>query len=142
MKNYYFAGLFGAALLFVSLNVNAQSQNLKVMDQQKEVLTLQTQLQNKQIALEKEKLDNAKILEKANSLNSKSNGNTFVLNSSKPDSAADDAKDAVKILKKTESANKDLQKSNAKIASIQRDIDRLQNKLNKLNYTVDVMKKD
>jgi inhibitor of KinA sporulation pathway (predicted exonuclease) len=142
MKNYYFTGMIGAALMFVSLNVNAQSQSLQVMNQEKEVLTIQTQLKNKQIALEKEKLDNAQILEKTNGLNKKSNENSLVLNSSKPGSAADDAKNAAKILKKTESANKELRKSNAKIASIQKDIDRLENKLNRLNYTVDVTKKD
>lgn len=142
MKNYYFTGIIGVALMFISLNANAQSQSLQVMNQEKEVLTIQTQLKNKQIALEKAKLDNAQLLEKANNLNSKSNGNALVLNSSKPDSAADDAKDAAKILKKTESANKELRKSNAKLASIQKDIDRLENKLNKLNYTVDVTKKD
>lgn len=136
MEKNYLTGLFGLILLFFSLNMNAQS--LKSMDQQKAVLELQTQLKTKQISLEKEKLKNAQILQRTNDLNNKSNDTDVTLNSATPNSSVDQAKDAVRALKRTESANRDLDKSNKKIQSLENDIQRIQAKLQKMNYTVDI----
>ncbi|SEW32606.1 hypothetical protein SAMN05421841_2316 [Chryseobacterium wanjuense] len=136
MEKNYLTGLFGLILLFFSLNMNAQS--LKSMDQQKAVLELQTQLKTKQISLEKEKLKNAQILQRTNNLNNKSNDTDVTLNSATPNSSVDQAKDAVRALKRTESANRDLDKSNKKIQSLENDIQRIQAKLQKMNYTVDI----
>ncbi len=138
MEKNYLTGLFGLILLFFSLNMNAQSQTIKSMDQQKAVLQLQTQLKSKQISLEKEKLKNAQILQRTNNLNNKSNDSDVTLNSATPGSSVDQAKDAVRALKRTESANKDLDKSNKKIESLENDIQRIQTKLQKMNYTVDI----
>lgn len=136
MEKNYLTVLFGLILLFFSLNMNAQS--LKSMDQQKAVLELQTQLKTKQISLEKEKLKNAQILQRTNNLNNKSNDTDVTLNSATPNSSVDQAKDAVRALKRTESANRDLDKSNKKIQSLENDIQRIQAKLQKMNYTVDI----
>src|SRR5690349_6052781 len=130
MEKNYLTGLFGLILLFFSLNMNAQS--LKSMDQQKAVLELQTQLKTKQISLEKEKLKNAQILQRTNNLNNKSNDTDVTLNSATPNSSVDQAKDAVRALKRTESANRDLDKSNKKIQSLENDIQRIQAKLQKM----------
>ncbi|MBB4804968.1 putative nucleic acid-binding Zn-ribbon protein [Chryseobacterium defluvii] len=141
MKNHYFAGIFGVSLLFFSLNAKAQMQDVTAMTQQRDVLKLHTELMDRQISLEKEKQNNAKILGKTEGLNSQSERKTDKFSSSDPDSTAKDAKKTAKLLKQTESANRELDKSNNRIANIEGEIKKLQVKLEKLRYTVDIKEK-
>ncbi len=139
MKKTYFTGIFGASLLFLSLGLKAQE--LNAMTQQREVLKVYTDLIDKQIDLEKEKQNNIKILDKTKDLNHKSERKTDRFNSSDPNSTADDARKTAKLLKRTESANKELQRSNNKIVDMEGDIRKLQMKLEKLKYAVELKEK-
>lgn len=141
MKNYYLAGIFGVSLLFFSFNGKAQMRDLDAMTQQRDVLKVYTDLMEKQISLEKEKQNNIKILDKTKGLNYKSEKKTDSFSSSDPNSTANDAKKTAKLLKQTESANKELDKSNNKIVDIEGDIRKLQIKLEKLKYAVELKEK-
>ena len=71
----------------------------------------------------KEQQDNSKIKEKVEGLNNKSDRKTDNFSSSdSPESTAKDAKKTAKLLKETQSANKDLAKSNDKIIDLETDI--------------------
>lgn len=138
MKKSYFTGALCAALLFLSFSAKAQLQDVNVMTQQRDVLKLYTELMDKQISLEKEKQNNAKILNKTEGLNNQSDRKTDKFSASDPNSTAKDAKKTAKLLRQTESANKELQKSNNRIASMEGDIKKLQVQLDRLKYTVEV----
>ena len=113
------------------------------MKEQSEVMKLSTDLLNYQIDLEKEKQNNAKISASVESLNKKSNSEADGYHcSNDPKSTPKDAKNAAKILKLTESANKDLERSNNKMIDIEADIRKLEKKLEKLRYTVEIKERN
>ncbi|GAB0155970.1 hypothetical protein CHRYSEOSP005_12320 [Chryseobacterium sp. Alg-005] len=141
MKNYYFTGIFGASLLFFSFSAKAQMQDVSAMTQQRDVLKLYTDLMDKQINLEKEKQNNAKILGKTEGLNNLSDKKTDKFSASDPSSTAKDARKTAKLLRQTESANKELQKSNYRIVNMEGEIKKLQMQLDRLKYAVEVKEK-
>ena len=141
-KKYFLASVFIIAFSIFSGNLKAQDKDIAVMKQQSEVLKLSTDLMNYQIDLEKERQNNVKIQASVESLNKKSNDEAEDYHSSeKPKDTAKDAKNAAKILKLTESANKDLERSNNKLIDIEGSIKKVEKKLEKLNYTVEVKEK-
>lgn len=132
---------FVMVLMTISFQANAQQQDLSVMKLQAEALKLTTDLMNKNIDLEKEKQNNVKISGDVESYNKKSDNKTDDFSASDPESTAKDAKNTAKVLKKTETANKNLEKSNYKIIDLEGDVKKLEMKLDKLKYTVEVKEK-
>ena len=141
MKKYFLTTALTLGFAVFSLNVNAQEQDIDVMKKQSEVLKLSTDLMNKRIDLEKEKQSNAKISDNVESLNRKSNRSTNDFESSDAESTANDAKKTAKILKQTESANRNLDRSNSRSIDLEGDIRKLEMRLEKLPYTVELKEK-
>ena len=139
MKKNVITAMFCIGLGVFSVQMNAQ--DLNVMKEQREVLKLHTDLMDKKIDLEKENQNNAKIKGTAEGLNNKSDKKTDNFSSSDAASTAKDAKNTAKLLKKTESANKDLDRSNNKVISLEADIRKLETKLDRLKYTIEVKEK-
>lgn len=122
----------------ISVAGNAQEQNLKILRQQSQVVKFNGDLGNKKIDLEKERQINLKIAEEVKTLDKKSDRATNKFSPSDPKSTAKDARDAAKVLRRTEVANRDLRRSNMKIERIERDIKKLEEKLDKLQYTIEI----
>lgn len=122
----------------ISVAGNAQEQNLKILRQQSQVVKFNGNLVNKKIDLEKERQINLKIAEEVKTLDKKSDRATNKFSPSDPKSTAKDARDAAKVLRRTEVANRDLRRSNMKIERIERDIKKLEEKLDKLQYTIEI----
>lgn len=122
----------------ISVAGNAQEQNLKILRQQAQVVKFNGDLGNKKIHLEKERQINLKIAEEVKTLDKKSDRATNKFSPSDPKSTAKDARDAAKVLRRTEVANRDLRRSNMKIERIERDIKKLEEKLDKLQYTIEI----
>lgn len=135
-KVFLVALIFGFGLLS---SVNAQ--NIEEMKVQKEVLSLHTSMMEKKIDLEKEKLNNTKLKDAAEGLNRKSDRQTNDYKPSDANSTMTDAKKTAKTLKKTESANKDLDRSNNRIISYEADIRKIQTKLDRLKYDIEIKEK-
>ena len=106
----------------ISVAGNAQEQNLKILRQQYKVVKFNGDLGNKKIDLEKERQINLKIAEEVKTLDKKSDRATNKFSPSDPKSTAKDARDAAKVLRRAELANRDLRRSNMKIEQIERDI--------------------
>ena len=122
----------------ISVAGSAQEQNLKILRQQAQVVKFNGDLVNKKIDLEKERQINLKIAEEVKTLDKKSDRATNKFSPSDPKSTAKDARDAAKVLRRTEVANRDLRRSNMKIERIERDIKKLEEKLDKLQYTIEI----
>lgn len=122
----------------ISVAGSAQEQNLKILRQQSQVVKFNGDLGNKKIDLEKERQINLKIAEEVKTLDKKSDRATNKFSPSDPKSTAKDARDAAKVLRRTEVANRDLRRSNMKIERIERDIKKLEEKLDKLQYTIEI----
>ena len=121
----------------ISVAGSAQEQNL-ILRQQAQVVKFNGDLVNKKIDLEKERQINLKIAEEVKTLDKKSDRATNKFSPSDPKSTAKDARDAAKVLRRTEVANRDLRRSNMKIERIERDIKKLEEKLDKLQYTIEI----
>ncbi|MBE2274189.1 MAG: hypothetical protein IAE62_07960 [Flavobacteriales bacterium] len=142
IKNLLTSSALVLSFTLISFNAKAQENDISVMKQQSEVLKLNADLMDKKIDWEKEKQNNTKIQASVASLNKKSDNETDDYHPSKdPKDTAKDAKNAAKILKLTESANKDLERSNNKMIDIEGDIRKLEKKLEKLKYTVELKEK-
>lgn len=142
IKNLLTSSALVLSFTLISFNAKAQENDINVMKQQSEVLKLNADLMDKKIDWEKEKQNNTKIQASVASLNKKSDNETDDYHSSKdPKDTAKDAKNAAKILKLTQSANKDLERSNNKMIDIEGDIRKLEKKLEKLQYTVELKEK-
>lgn len=139
MKKYFFMTMLGIGI--AGFTNSAKAQEIELMKEQKEVLELNTDLIEKKIELQKEMLDNIKIRETVDELNRKSDKKTDQFDISTPKATAKEAKNTAKILRKTESANHDLYKSNRKVADIEEDIRRIEAKLERLQYDVNFVKK-
>ena len=138
MKTKFISFLFAFGFLMISVAGNAQEQNLKILRQQSQVVKFNGDLGNKKIDLEKERQINLKIAEEVKTLDKKSDRATNKFSPSDPKSTAKDARDAAKVLRRTEVANRDLRRSNMKIERIERDIKKLEEKLDKLQYTIEI----
>ncbi len=138
MKTKFISFLFAFGFLMISVAGNAQEQNLKILRQQSQVVKFNGNLVNKKIDLEKERQINLKIAEEVKTLDKKSDRATNKFSPSDPKSTAKDARDAAKVLRRTEVANRDLRRSNMKIERIERDIKKLEEKLDKLQYTIEI----
>lgn len=142
IKNLLTSSALVLSFTLISFNSKAQENDINVMKQQSEVLKLNADLMDKKIDWEKEKQNNTKIQASVASLNKKSDNETDDYHPSKdPKDTAKDAKNAAKILKLTQSANKDLERSNNKMIDIEGDIRKLEKKLEKLKYTVELKEK-
>ena len=142
IKNLLTSSALVLSFTLISFNAKAQENDISVMKQQSEFLKLNADLMDKKIDWEKEKQNNTKIQASVASLNKKSDNETDDYHPSKdPKDTAKDAKNAAKILKLTESANKDLERSNNKMIDIEGDIRKLEKKLEKLKYTVELKEK-
>lgn len=138
MKTKFIALLFALGFVMISINGNAQKQDLKTLKQQSQVVKLNADLVAKKIDLEKERQNNIKIADEVKYLDKKADKTTNKFSPSDPKTTAKDARNAAKLLRQTESANKDLRRSNLKLEKIERDILKLEEKLNKLQYAVEI----
>ena len=138
MKAKFSTFILALGFIMISMNANAQKQDLKTLRQQSQVVFLNADLVSKKIDLEKERQNNLKIAEDVKYLDKKSDRTTNHFSPSDPKSTAKDARNTAKILRQTESANKDLRRSNLKIAKIEREILKLEEKLKNLQYSVEI----
>ena len=111
------------------------------MKLQKEVVDIHSDILAKKMTLEKEREANVKLKSSVEDLNKQSNRYTDKYASSSPNDTAKDAKKTSRVLRKTESANKDLDRSNSKIICYEADIKKLENKLDRLKYIVEIKEK-
>lgn len=116
--------------------VSAQDQNLNELNQKADLLKISADLFSKKIHHEKERLHNLELAKKVEVLNSKSNKITNRFAPSSPKETAKDAKSAAKILRETESANRNLRKSNLKILDLEKDLLKIEEKLSKYDYAL------
>lgn len=140
MKNT-FLGLGLTALLAVSCGTNnAQLQGLEA---KKEVLKLNTKLNDLKIKREKQYQEVAKLRSKANKINSKADNRTNRF-SSEDHNAVSTAKDAAKtaaLLKDTQKANQNLAKGQEKLNKLDKEIQKVQTKLDRLNKEIEFVDK-
>lgn len=139
MKTKMISSILFIGLLMLSINANAQKQDLKTLKQQSEVVKLNADLVAKKIKLEKERQHNIKLAEEVKYLDKKADKTTNKFSPSDPKTTAKDARNAAKLLRQTEAANKDLRKSNLKLEKIESDILKLEEKLHKLEYSVEII---
>lgn len=124
------------AFIIYSPAVSAQDQNLNELNQKADLLKISADLFSKKIDHEKERLHNLELAKKVEVLNSKSNKITNRFAPSSPKETAKDAKSAAKILRETESANRNLRKSNLKILDLEKDLLKIEEKLSKYGYAL------
>lgn len=139
MKKYLFMMVFCTGAAVFSNQIKAQE--IDVLMQQKEVLKLTTDLLERKIELEKETRNNTKIRGNVEKLNKKSDKMTDQFGLSTPIATAEDAKSTAKMLKKTESANRELFKSDNKLINIEAEIKKIELKLERMQYDVAIVKK-
>lgn len=132
---------FLLAIGFSTISYHLRAQNISELNDQKEVLELFRDLMDKKIDLAKENEENSKIAKDVVNLNKKSDKSTTQYSPSDPETTATDAKKTARILRKVEDANRDLTKSNGKILDIESDIKKLEMKLDKLSYTIELKAK-
>ncbi len=139
MKNF----ITGAAFLLISAGGSMlYAQSAAEMKKQIETLKLQTEILNKKIDLENERTKNEKLKNNADKINAKADRRTGNYSSSDdPSATANDAKNAAKLLKETESANRDLQRSATRMVDLTADIQKLQIKLDRQPYQVEITRK-
>ena len=140
MKKYLLSTVvvFGLA----AFTSNVQAQDLNTMKKQRETLKTSLDLFDKEIELLSEKQNNEKKVELANSLNRKADKTSDGFSKSdNVKNVANNAKDAARALKKSESANKDVLKSNNKIVDLEADVRKLKLKLDAMEYRVEVTQK-
>ncbi len=133
----------GAAFLLISAGTSAlYAQSAAEMKKQVETLKLQTEILNKKIDLENEKTRNEKLKGNVEKINARADRKTGDYSSSNdPGATAKDAKNAAKLLKETESVNRDLQRSSTKMVDLTADIQKLQIKLDRQTYKVEITEK-
>lgn len=141
MRTKFISLLLIVGFLLVSINTNAQEQDLKVMKQKSEAIQLNGKLQNKKIELEREKQNNVKIAAMVASLNKKSERKTDQFQSSDPKSTSKEAKKTAKLLRETESENNKLRKSDSKVLKLEKEVASIEEKLLKLKYAIDISEK-
>ena len=138
MKAKFISLIFALGFVMISITVTAQQQDLKTLKQQSQVVRLNADLVAKRIDLEKERQHNLKLSEEVKYLDKKSNRATNKFSPSDPRTTAKDARSAAKLLRQTETANKDLRRSNLRIEKMERDILKLEEKLKNLQYAVEI----
>lgn len=139
MKKHLFITILFLGMAGFATKVKSQS--VAEIKEKQELLKVYSELFNKNLELAKEKENNVKIAAEVNSLNKKSDRKTDKFTSSDPNSTSQDAKNTAKLLKKTESANKDLLKSNTKIKSIEAEISRIVTKMESYKYVIEIKNK-
>lgn len=126
--------------LLISLSFSAQE--LEVLKAKKEVLNLNVDLIEKKIDLLKEQQNNEKLKLKASELDKISSESAA--NKSAEANTEEQTKEAKKLakqLKQSESANKSLNRSNDRIIDLEGDIKKIELKLERLKYEVEVKEK-
>lgn len=126
--------------LLISLSFSAQE--LEVLKAKKEVLNLNVDLIEKKIDLLKEQQNNEKLKLKASELDkisSESASNKTA--EANTEEQTKEAKKLAKQLKQSESANKNLTRSNDRIIDLEGDIKKIELKLERLKYEVEVKEK-
>ena len=138
MKAKFISLIFALSFVMISINGTAQQQDLKTLKQQSQVVRFNADLVAKRIDLEKERQHNLKLSEEVKYLDKKSNRATNKFSPSDPRTTAKDARSAAKLLRQTETANKDLRSSNFRIEKMERVILKLEEKLKNLQYAVEI----
>lgn len=141
MKKHLLSAALVMGFSLFSVTMNAQKTDIDVMKKQYEVLKLNSDLMNKKIELEREMQSHGKMKDNAESLNRKANRSTDNYRSSDAESTANDAKKTAKVLKQTESANRNLERSNNRIIDLQGEIRKIELKLERLPFTVELKEK-
>lgn len=129
-------------VLGICASSNLFAQNLETLKNQKEAVEIQLDLLDKKNDLEKAKIEKQKREEKAVDLNNKANnkGDKFK-GAENADKTSDDAKAAAKAFKKAENANKSLERSNDRIIDLEADIKKLESKLDRAKFSVELKEK-
>ncbi|MDO4225016.1 MAG: SlyB protein [Bergeyella zoohelcum] len=141
MKNILFGiGLLG---LLISCAGSATSQ-MQTLKSQEQVLKLNTELNNLKIQREKQSQEVTKLQYAVNKLDAQADAKTNEFSASNSD-AATTVKTARKtghLLKETQKANSHLAKSQEKLKSLDQQILKVQEKLDKLNKGVEFVDKN
>ena len=124
-----------------NLETTTKAQDLKEIQQKKELFKVYTQLLDKNVELAKERQNNVQLTAIVNSLNKKSDKKTDKFTSSDPENTSTDARNTAKLLKQTESANRDLAKSNSKIKSLEAEVRKIVMKMEKFDYVIEIKNK-
>ncbi len=138
IKKLFTILLFAGVCIF---GTQIKAQDLKEIQQKKELFKVYTQLLDKNVELAKERQNNVQLTAIVNSLNKKSDKKTDKFTSSDPENTSTDARNTAKLLKQTESANRDLAKSNSKIKSLEAEVRKIVMKMEKFDYVIEIKNK-
>ncbi len=143
MKKLLFGTTLFLGLSGVSLTHAQSTKDIDELKARKEVLKLNTKLNNDKIKLEKEKKDYDKLVNNADDANDKAErkGAKFS-GTSNAERTAKEAKEATKKMKDAEKANKDLANKKSRIANLEKDIKKTEDKIDKLNDQIEFTDKN